>query len=61
MLARWIEDETVERYYVPLARISPHFLPASVIASEDARFCQHEGVDWGALREVIAKAEDRGP
>jgi Transglycosylase len=25
---------------------------------EDAKFCSHRGVDWGALREVIDDAED---
>ena len=60
MLARWLEGEPVERHYVPLDRISS-FLRASVIVSEDARFCEHEGVDWGALREVMDKAKDHGP
>jgi monofunctional biosynthetic peptidoglycan transglycosylase len=57
MLARWLEGERVERDYVPLERISL-FLRASVIVSEDARFCEHNGVDWGALHEVIEKAEE---
>jgi monofunctional biosynthetic peptidoglycan transglycosylase len=33
---------------------------ASVIASEDARFCQNDGVDWGALHEALNRAK-RGP
>lgn len=36
---------------VPLARLSPHLIKA-VIASEDARFCLHWGIDLGALREA---------
>ena len=60
MLARWLEGKPVERYYVPLERIS-NFLRASVIVSEDARFCEHEGVDWSALREVMDRANDHGP
>jgi monofunctional biosynthetic peptidoglycan transglycosylase len=52
MLARWLEGETVERHYVPLARISG-FLRGAVIVSEDARFCEHNGVDWSALRGVL--------
>ncbi len=60
MLARWLEGKPVERYYVPLERISS-FLRASVIVSEDARFCEHEGVDWSALREVMDRAKDKGP
>jgi monofunctional biosynthetic peptidoglycan transglycosylase len=60
MLARWLTGETVERHYVPLERISG-FLRAGVIVSEDARFCQHDGVDWGALHEVMEKAKQNGP
>lgn len=52
MLARWLEGETVERHYVPLERISG-YLRAAVIVSEDAHFCEHNGVDWSALREVL--------
>jgi len=36
---------------VPLAEMSPHLIKA-VIASEDARFCQHWGIDFRALRDV---------
>ncbi|MEJ0095882.1 MAG: monofunctional biosynthetic peptidoglycan transglycosylase [Methylocella sp.] len=60
MLARWIKGESVERLYVPLDRISPN-LREAVIASEDAQFCRHNGVDWGALREVIDTADEDGP
>jgi monofunctional glycosyltransferase len=60
VLARWLEGETVERHYVPLERISD-FLRAAVIVSEDARFCEHNGVDWGALREVLDHAGANGP
>jgi monofunctional glycosyltransferase len=60
MLARWATFRPVERITVPLEAIAPS-LPAAVIASEDAHFCTHGGVDWGALREVIEDAEDDGP
>ena len=60
MIARWLEGETVERHYVPLERISG-FLRAAVIVSEDARFCEHNGVDWGALREVLDRPGAHGP
>jgi monofunctional biosynthetic peptidoglycan transglycosylase len=33
-------------------------LPRSVVGAEDAKFCSHRGVDWGALREVMDDAED---
>ncbi len=58
MLGRWLTGESVDRTYVPLSAISRQ-LPAAVIASEDARFCQHGGVDWGALHQVIT--DDDGP
>lgn len=60
MLGRWATGRSVDRAYVRLADISPH-LPAAVIASEDARFCQHRGVDWGAIREVMDDADEGGP
>jgi monofunctional glycosyltransferase len=60
MLARWATLRPVERVVVPLDAIAPA-LPAAVIGSEDARFCAHRGVDWGALREVIDDAGDDGP
>jgi monofunctional biosynthetic peptidoglycan transglycosylase len=52
MLGRWVTGQSVDRVTVPLSAISPE-LPAAVIASEDARFCTHSGVDWSALRDVI--------
>jgi monofunctional glycosyltransferase len=60
MIGRWITGKPVERTYVPLARISPN-LVAAVVASEDARFCLHNGVDWDALNGVIEKGGERGP
>ena len=60
MLGRWLTGRSVDRDWVELAAISPA-LPAAVIASEDARFCQHGGVDWAALNEVLEDAEEGGP
>ena len=56
MLARWTEGEPVDRRWVPLSAVSPH-LVASVILSEDGQFCHEHGVDFGALREVIADGD----
>jgi monofunctional biosynthetic peptidoglycan transglycosylase len=33
-------------------------LPRTVIASEDARFCSHHGVDLAELREALEDADD---
>jgi monofunctional glycosyltransferase len=47
----------VSRQWIDFSAMSPS-LPRSVVASEDAKFCIHHGVDWNALREVIDDAED---
>jgi monofunctional biosynthetic peptidoglycan transglycosylase len=60
MLARTIEGKGYERIYAPLKTIAPTAL-ATVIASEDASFCDNDGVDWGALREVLSGAGEHGP
>lgn len=60
MLGRWVTGRPVQRSYVPLSGIAPA-LPALVVASEDARFCLHGGVDWSALREVMDASEAAGP
>ena len=60
MLARMIEGKGYQRIYEPLRNIAPAAL-AAVIASEDATFCDNDGVDWGALREVLSNAGEHGP
>ena len=57
MAWRYVTGAPVSRQWVDLAMMAPS-LPRSVVASEDANFCRHHGVDWGALREVIDDAED---
>jgi monofunctional glycosyltransferase len=58
MLTRHVLGRSVDRQWVPIERISPHLVNA-VVGSEDQRFCQHWGVDFGALREVIE--DEDGP
>ena len=60
MLARMVEGKSYQRVYVPLKTIAPIAL-ASVVASEDASFCDNDGVDWGALHEVLSGAGEHGP
>ncbi|HEY2472599.1 MAG TPA: monofunctional biosynthetic peptidoglycan transglycosylase [Terracidiphilus sp.] len=50
-LQAWVHGKPYhERYrFVPLNQISPDFQHA-VIAAEDARFYQHHGFDWHAIR-----------
>ena len=57
MLWRWARGERVERIWVPLETISPA-LPLAVLIAEDARFCQHAGVDWQGVQAAIEDAED---
>ena len=60
MLARMVEGKSYQRIYAPLKTIAPAAV-AAVIASEDASFCDNDGVDWGALREVLSGAGAHGP
>jgi monofunctional biosynthetic peptidoglycan transglycosylase len=53
MLARWATFRPVDRQWTPLERLGVE-LPRAVVASEDARFCSHWGVDWGEVRAVLS-------
>jgi monofunctional biosynthetic peptidoglycan transglycosylase len=44
---------------VALSRISPAMQRAAIVA-EDARFWEHNGVDWGAIRTAALHDWDRG-
>ena len=57
MAWRWLKGAPVSRQWIDFNAISPA-LPRSVVASEDAKFCSHHGIDWDALRDVIDDAED---
>ena len=57
MAWRWLKGAPVSRQWIDFTAMSPA-LPRSVVASEDAKFCSHHGIDWDALREVIDDAED---
>jgi len=45
------KSDTLDRRPVPLSAVSPALVKA-VVAAEDARFWQHRGVDWQAVREA---------
>ena len=57
MLWRKVSGARVERTWAPLTAIAPA-LPRTVMASEDARFCVHRGIDFGELRAAIEDADD---
>src|ERR1700704_4025534 len=57
MALRWLTGAPVSRQWLDFPAISP-LLPRSVVASEDAKFCSHRGIDWDALRDVVDDAGD---
>ena len=57
MLWRQLTGAPMSRPWIDFGTISP-YLPRSVVAAEDAKFCSHHGIDWDALREVVDDAED---
>jgi len=59
MAWRYMTGAPMSRQWIDFAAISP-MLPRAVVAAEDAKFCSHHGIDWGALREVIDDAEEDG-
>jgi monofunctional biosynthetic peptidoglycan transglycosylase len=48
----------LEQQWVPYAAISDN-LKRAVIASEDANFAEHDGVDWDALQKAYARNTTR--
>jgi len=57
MAWRWVRGAPVTRHWIDFDAISP-YLPRAVVAAEDAHFCKHHGIDWGALREAIDDAQE---
>jgi monofunctional biosynthetic peptidoglycan transglycosylase len=55
MLEHWLLGQKVVNTWVPIEDMSPNIIRA-VIASEDARFCEHHGIDFGALKEAVEDA-----
>lgn len=55
MAARFISGKPVERKWVELDNINV-VLVHSVMMSEDAKFCAHNGIDYDALNQVIDNA-----
>jgi len=59
MVLRWIEGEGLEKQWVDYDQLSPN-LRRAVIASEDARFCQHHGFDFDAIGDAWDGYESGG-
>jgi monofunctional biosynthetic peptidoglycan transglycosylase len=49
----------LQQKWVPYRRISRN-LKRAIIASEDANFSEHDGIDWEALEKAYEKNEKRG-
>lgn len=49
----------IDQEWVPIEDIAP-VLARSVVAAEDARFCQHWGIDVRAIRAALAEGGRRG-
>jgi monofunctional biosynthetic peptidoglycan transglycosylase len=50
MLLRLLDGSGIHKSWRPLEEISPNLVLAAM-ASEDSRFCAHDGFDWKAIRE----------
>nr|MBL8412472.1 monofunctional biosynthetic peptidoglycan transglycosylase [Dechloromonas sp.] len=52
-------DAQLKKQWVPYERISIH-LKRAIIASEDAKFVDHEGFDWEGIQKAVEKNQKRG-
>ena len=52
MVIRWAQGHGFSKDWVAMDEMSPH-LARSVIAAEDNRFCEHDGIDWSAVGDVV--------
>ena len=52
MLIRGVQGNGIDYRWADIEDIAA-ILPATVVMREDARFCEHNGIDWGAVREVV--------
>ncbi len=59
MVERLVQGQGLHKKWVSLDDIDPS-LPNAVIAAEDARFCEHHGFDFDAMRAAM-KANERHP
>ncbi|MQY51522.1 monofunctional biosynthetic peptidoglycan transglycosylase [Rhodocyclus tenuis] len=52
-------DAELKQQWVSFERISPN-LKRAIIASEDARFVDHEGFDWDGMQKAMEKNQQKG-
>ena len=62
MALRLLTGNGLDKSWVSYEEMSP-LLARAVIASEDARFCEHHGVDWIEFQDVVDEVfdDDEGP
>jgi monofunctional biosynthetic peptidoglycan transglycosylase len=58
MIYERLTGTAVERTWVSLDEIAPS-LVASVLMSEDGKFCSHSGVDWDEISRVLDRNDER--
>jgi monofunctional biosynthetic peptidoglycan transglycosylase len=59
MLFRALAGNGIDKQWKSLDEMSPA-LPRAVITSEDARFCEHNGVDWVEFQDAVLDPIDAG-
>jgi monofunctional biosynthetic peptidoglycan transglycosylase len=59
MLINKVSGTEIDYRPVPLSKISEHLVLA-VIAAEDTKFCSHHGIDFEAIEDALAEAEEGG-
>jgi monofunctional biosynthetic peptidoglycan transglycosylase len=57
MLWRRVTGQPAQRIWVPLEAVSPALIRA-VIVAEDARYCQHHGVDLRGVIDAVEETDD---
>lgn len=55
MVIRLVQGEGLTKDWTALEAIAP-VMAQAVIAAEDNRFCEHAGIDWGAMRQELRRA-----
>jgi monofunctional glycosyltransferase len=57
MLLKRLEGTPIVKEWVRLEDVSPHLVRA-VLVAEDARFCEHHGIDWRQIAEAVREAQE---
>lgn len=56
---RKVEDYHTRQKWVPIEHVAPELIQA-VIASEDNRFCEHNGFDWQEMEKMLSQHKEKG-